>query len=100
MLECAISQVSYRRFLVNNSRRPLRINVGFLIKSPIGTHREFEFESDRTQLGEDLTVRDFKGEASFDRVQQGLLLQGEFSATITQNCVRCLETFNQQLNWS
>jgi uncharacterized protein len=85
---------------VNNSRRPLRLNVGFLIKASIGTHREFEFGSSQMRLGDDLTVRDFKGKASFDRAQQGLFLQGEFSATVRPDCVRCLEPFNQRLDWS
>lgn len=85
---------------MNQSLRPLRLNVGFLIKAPIGTHRDFEFESDRMRLGEDLTVQDFKGMASFDRVQQGLHLKGDFSAAIEQNCVRCLEPSIQELHWS
>jgi uncharacterized protein len=85
---------------VTNLRRPLRLNVGFLIKSPIGTRRDFDFDYEKMRLGEDLTVADFAGTATFDRTQQGLLLQGKFSASAELECVRCLETFSQPLNWS
>ena len=52
------------------------------------------------RLGEDVSVIDFNGTARFDRTQQGLLLQGEFSAAADLECVRCLETFSQPLKWS
>jgi len=83
-----------------NPRRPLRLNVGFLIKSPIGTSRDFSFDYGKMRLGEDLTVNDFAGMARFDRTPQGLLLQGEFTAEAELECVRCLETFSQPLKWS
>jgi uncharacterized protein len=85
---------------VTNLRRPLRLNVGFLVKSPIGTRRDFNFDYEKMRLGEDLTVLYFSGMARFDRTQQGLLLQGEFEAAADLECVRCLDTFSQQLKWS
>jgi uncharacterized protein len=85
---------------VTNLRRPLRLNVGFLIKSPIGTRREFDFEFEKMRLGDDLTLHHFSGTACFDRTQQGLLLQGKFEATADLDCVRCLESFSQSLKWS
>jgi uncharacterized protein len=85
---------------VTNLRRPLRLNVGFLIKSPIGTRRDFNFNYEKMVLGEDLTLKDFSGTACFDRTQQGLFLQGDFEAAADLECVRCLETFSQQLKWS
>jgi uncharacterized protein len=85
---------------VTNLRRPLRLNVGFLIKSPIGTRRDFNFDFDAMRLGEDLTVVNFTGNASFDRTQQGLLVQGDFRAEAELECVRCLDPFSQALKWS
>jgi uncharacterized protein len=85
---------------VTNPRRPLRLNVGFLIKSPIGVSRDFNFDYDTMRLGEDLTVRNFSGTARFDRTPQGLLLQGEFGAELTLECVRCLDEYSQPLKWS
>jgi uncharacterized protein len=85
---------------VTNFRRPLRLNVGFLIKSPIGTCRDFNFDYDEMHLGEDLTVDGFTGTARFDRTPQGLLLQGEFKAAADLECVRCLDMFSQHMKWS
>ncbi len=85
---------------MSNPRRPLRLNVGFLINSPIGTSRDFSFDYESMRLGEDLSVREFVGTARFDRTPQGLLLQGEFGAETGLECVRCLEAFIQPLKWS
>ena len=85
---------------MTNLRYPLRLNVGFLINSSIGTSRDFNFDYKTMKLGDDLTVSDFKGTARFDRTPQGLLLQGKFRAEADLECVRCLETFSQALKWS
>lgn len=84
---------------MSNSRRPLRINVGFLITAAIGTSRDFTFSYEKIRLGDDLTVKKFEGSALFSRTPQGLLLQGEFSAMIDLECVRCLEQYEQALHW-
>lgn len=83
-----------------NPRHPLRLNVGLLISSPIGTSRNFTFDFEKMRLGEDLTVREFVGLARFDRTPQGLLLQGDFEAASDVECVRCLEPFEQALQWT
>ena len=85
---------------MTNLRRPLRINVGFLISAPIGSNRDFDFEYQTIRLGDDLTVREFSGTARFSRTPQGLVLQGDFQATTELECVRCLEMFPQSLKWS
>lgn len=84
---------------MTNPRRPLRLNVGFLISSPIGTSRDFNFDYEKMRLGEDLTVREFLGTARFDRTPQGLILQGQFSAQTDLDCVRCLEGYVHTLKW-
>ena len=85
---------------MTNLRHPLRLNVGFLINSPIGTYRAFDFDFEAIRLGEDLTVRKFVGTSRFSRTQQGLLLQGEFQAETELECVRCLDMSTQSLKWS
>ena len=85
---------------MTNPRRPLRLNVGFLIKSPVGTTRDFDFDFDKMPLGDDLILAGFKGTARFDRTAQGLLLQGQFEGTTDLQCVRCLIEFSQPLKWS
>ena len=85
---------------MTNLRHPLRLNVGFLINSAIGTSREFNFDLTKMQLGEDLMVQDLIGLARFSRTPQGLLLQGDFSVSVYLDCVRCLETYSQPLKIS
>lgn len=76
------------------------LNVGFLISAAAGTSRDFTFDYERMRLGDDLTVTDFAGTATFSRTQQGLLLQGEFSAKLDLDCVRCLEGYTQAISWT
>ena len=85
---------------MTNPRRPLRLNVGFLINANIGTYRDFNFDFETMRLGEDFGVREFIGTARFSRTPQGLLLQGEFTGLTDLECVRCLDMFSQLLKWS
>ncbi len=100
MLEC--EQINLFRIIKNvaNPRRPLRLNIGFLIKSPIGTSRDFNFDYEKIQLEDDLVLRNFTGRARFDRTPQGLVLQANFAGSLRLECVRCLEAFEQPLKWS
>ena len=81
-------------------RHPLRLNVGFLISSSIGSYRDFDFEFETIQLGDDLTLQGFKGTSRFSRTPQGLILQSDFQAQTELECVRCLELFTHTLKWS
>ncbi len=83
-----------------NPRRPLRLNVGFLINQPIGSSRDFNFDYSKMRLGDDLTLREFTGTARLSRTPQGLLLQADFAGDTDLECVRCLSTFEQALTWS
>ena len=83
-----------------NPRRPLRLNVGFLINQPIGSSRDFDFDYPKIQLGDDLTLREFTGTARLNRTPQGLLLQADFAGHTDLECVRCLNSFDQSLKWT
>lgn len=85
---------------MTDPRRPLRLNVGFLINAAVGYSRVFSFEYETIRLGDDLVVANLIGYATFSRTQQGLLVQGEFSARLEVECVRCLEPFWQQVHWT
>jgi uncharacterized protein len=85
---------------VANPRHPLRLNIGFLIKSPIGTSRDFNFDYERMRLGEELVLADFLCKARFDRTPQGLVLQAQFEGRLELECVRCLTAFPQALKSS
>lgn len=85
---------------MNFPRFPLRINIGFLINSPVGTNRDFEFEIPDLRFHPDQEFTDFIGVARLSRTQQGLLVQGEFEAKVIAECVRCLADFVQHLQIS
>jgi len=84
---------------VANPRKPLRLNVGFLVNSPIGISRIFDFEAESLPAGEDLVLADFSGAAKISRTPQGLLVQGDFQGTIPLECVRCLSEFSKTMHW-
>lgn len=82
-----------------NPRKPLRLNVGFLVNSPIGVSRVFDFEASQMPVGDDLVLADFSGTAKISRTPQGLLVQGDFLGTVPLECVRCLTDFTQSMHW-
>ncbi len=84
---------------MSNPHHPLRLNVGFLISAAIGTNRDFTFDYERMQLGDDLILSDFVGTARFSRTPQGLLLQADFRGRVVLECVRCLTPYEQALAW-
>lgn len=82
---------------MTNPRKPLRLNVGFLITGAIGISRDFEFDYDKMPVGEDVTLTNFSGTARISRTPQGLLVQGNFKGEIPQECVRCLSEYSEHL---
>jgi uncharacterized protein len=81
-------------------KKPFRINVGFIAHEEIGRSHDFPFEFDKITLGEDLELRNFNGIVNIGRTPQGLVVQSDFSAETTLECVRCLTNFEHKLNWS
>ena len=79
-----------------NTHDPLRLNVGFLLHQSVGFSRNFNFELPKLAI-DDLQLTAFRGDISFTRTAQGLYAQGEFTAISHQQCVRCLENYDQQL---
>jgi len=84
---------------MTNPRRPLRINVGFIMHQEVGYSHEFPFDFEKIQIAEDLALRELHGAAQVGRTPQGLLVQGEFSGETSLECVRCLNQFSHPLAW-
>jgi len=82
--------------MVDSSRKPLRLNVGFIINASIGYSRDFEF-SFPVYKDDDLEMADVEGVARVGRTPQGLIVQGNFSGRTTLECVRCLSEYPQWL---
>lgn len=80
-------------------KKPFRFNVGFIIHEEVGYNHDFPFEFNQIKL-DDLEVRHLVGIANVGKTPQGLLLQGNFSAETSLNCVRCLQEYNHKVDWS
>lgn len=83
-----------------NSKKPFRINAGFIAHEEIGRSHDFPFEFDKIILGDDFEVRNLAGNVNIGRTPQGLVVQADFAADITIQCVRCLTDFEHNLDWS
>src|SRR6266852_4328794 len=77
------------------SSRVLRLNAGFLLKEGVGYSREFAFDEPWVQVSHDLTVHNLGGSVTLTRTPQGLYAQGRLTATIDNECARCLEQYDQ-----
>jgi uncharacterized protein len=84
---------------VTKYRSPFRLNVGFIAHQEVGYKHEFSFEFEQIQISDDLDLFNFEGIVAIGRTPQGLIVQAEFSAESTQECVRCLKDFDQNLKW-
>ena len=82
-----------------NLRKPFRFNVGFIIHEEVGYNHDFPFEFEEIIL-DDLELRKFEGIANVGKTPQGLILQADFSAETSLNCVRCLTDFEHEFDWS
>jgi len=85
---------------VSGYRNPLIINVGFLLNQSVGTSRDIHFDQPELRLASDFVLHDFLGVARVGRTPQGILVQAEFTASMTAECVRCLAEFQQPLRAS
>lgn len=77
---------------MNNSRNPLRLNVGYLYNKSIGTSREVEITDSQLRL-DDLVINELESLVRISRTREGLLLQVTGGAKLETTCVRCLKVF-------
>lgn len=72
--------------------------VGDLIQAPPGTTRKVVIEEPRPMLGPEMSlVGPLRGTARLHRIQHGLLVQCDLSASATCECARCLQPMIQEL---
>ena len=82
-------------------KKPFRINVGFIAHEEIGRNHDFPFEFDKIKLGDDFEVcATLMALSTLAERRKALVLQADFSAVTTLECVRCLTDFEHELDWS
>jgi len=82
-----------------NPKKTFRFNVGFIIHEEVGYKHDFPFDLEKVILDGELELRNLHGNVNVGKTPQGLIVQGNFSAETTVNCVRCLTDFIQELEW-
>ena len=75
-------------------KNPLRFNVGFLLKQPIGTNRDIPIDDAEVRFSDDFSSQELTGMINFGRTPEGILVTGTLKARVPQECVRCLGTFS------
>ena len=71
----------------------MEVNVSQLLKSSIGSVREYEIDELTDVLGIGVST-EIKGTVKFTRTHRGILVQGTLSTRIPVECSRCLEVFD------
>src|SRR5690242_19544355 len=71
----------------------LQYNVSQLLKSGVGTTREYDFALDEPLDLEGIQAHDVRGRVKFTLTNFGVIAAGEADAEIDQTCARCLEPF-------
>ncbi len=84
------------RDLVNESR----INVASLLQEPVGSFRSIHLRLDAIQLDDDLLANDLIADLRLIRLRHQVLADGVVRAMVALECVRCLTTFEQQVETS
>lgn len=82
---------------MSDPHSPLRLNVGFVIAQSAGFSRDFHFDLPQINIPPDLHLNGLYGLVRATRTPQGILLQAEFKAQTSLECVRCLTNFQQSL---
>jgi len=68
----------------------LEFNVATLLRSPVGTTRQYSVDDPLNIDGIEVTV---KGETQFTKTNRSILVKGEFKTEIPSTCCRCLSEF-------
>jgi len=84
-----------------HNRQVLRLNVGFLINTAVGTSRDFYLDVPELRWDEpepSFRITDVSGSARVTRTAQGLLVQVRLQASYEMECARCLTAVSVPLS--
>jgi uncharacterized protein len=72
----------------------IEINVAQLLKSPIGTTRDYEID-EQAMIGDGVSA--VRGSVNLLRTNRGILVTGKLKTDVDLTCARCLSRFRQPL---
>lgn len=79
----------------------MRFNVAQLLKSAIGTTRQYEIEDDITGIDADLeVVKPLVGKIRLLRTTDGILVTGRLHTDVRVSCRRCLKSFDLPVDFA
>jgi len=76
----------------------MEYNVSHLLKSLVGTTREYGIDPTELALDDETTARVRGGHVRFDRTNSGVLARGRVDATVTRMCARCLDPVDEPVD--
>ena len=72
----------------------VQINVSQLLKSPLGTTRDYEI-NERVEIGDESPA--VRGQVTLLRTDRGILVTGEMETDMELTCSRCLDEYRKHL---
>lgn len=83
---------------MNTAMSDLKFNVAQLLRETIGARRDRTFTEASLPIDESLTMRDITGAVRFTRTATGVYAHIQADGTVTLECVRSLEPFDQAVH--
>jgi len=76
----------------------MEYNVSHLLKSAVGTTREYDLDPGQDlALDDEIVARVDGGHVRFDRTNTGILVRGHADTTVGLTCARCLDSVDAKL---
>jgi uncharacterized metal-binding protein YceD (DUF177 family) len=76
----------------------MRFRLNKLLGAPVGTRQVEQLDRGRTWLDDDLQIAFLRGEITFTRTNENVLVEGTIETATDVQCVRFLETFELPLS--
>jgi uncharacterized protein len=77
----------------------VKLNVAQLMKSPVGTTREYDLEETLREVEDQKLTRPVRVHLHLTRINDGLLARGDVDTGLTAECSRCTEPSEQPLSF-
>ena len=78
----------------------MRFRLNKLLGAPVGTRQYEQLDRGRTWLDDDLQVAYLRGELTFTRTVESILVEGDIESATQVQCVRSLDLFEIPLSFS